>query len=654
MKSVAVLVFDLMIEYNITVVDGIISYFKDKDDINLLIAPVNVPKNNPVFYDYQHWTSVKTLASEEVEAVIVVTNSFINHVTYEDLAKYLEPLYSKKIVSVGGKLDIPGSKYTTISCELAYEQVVEHLVTLHNRKKIAYFSASLAHSPESEVRVNAYKAALKKFGLEFHEDWVLPGDFTPGTAELNFCELYKKKEDVPFDAILCANDYTASGCLMGLYNIGLKVPQDVCVVGFDDTDIAVASYPTLSTINQDIKSIGFAAAEVAHKSILGEEVPECTSSQAIPVYRQSCGCLNTDEHNSSYITQDGMFVDEDLRQITKFNAITQSAQNLLTIYNLLGVMDADDTFQEFLSSLPANMRHAGMDYMAVCLYDEPIVVNNIQPFEPPEKAKLYSIVNNSKGRVENFIDKGGIEFNPHKGLVPEIAKKDLEKDVYMFYTLFEKQLNYGYLICRLSTTNYNLNSIYLKILANALINSYEMSKEKGQKEILVQKNFNLNRQTKTDELTQIYNRRGFFEYGQNLIDLSVGADKRGCVFFFDLDGLKKINDTYGHEIGDLAIKTEAKVLTSAFRDSDLVGRLSGDEFAAVAVGFTIDKVDVLRERLLRLNKELSEEAKLPFTLSISVGPMEFSASSCNLQTLLKTADKNLYEEKRIKHAKRDN
>lgn len=651
MKTVAVLVYDLMIEYNITVVDGIVSYFKDKDDVNLLIAPVNVPKNNPVFYDYQHWTGVKALNSDQIDTIIVVTNSFINYVDYEELAKFLEPVYSKPIVSVGGKLDIPGSKYTIISCEKAYDQIIEHLSEKHNRKNIAYFSASLAHSPESEMRVNAYKASLKKYGLEFHEDWVLPGDFTPGTAEQKFLELFKSKEDVKFDAILCANDYTASGCISALYSLGLRVPDDVCVVGFDDTYIAVACYPTLTTINQDIKSIGYTAAEASYKILLGEEVPECSASQAIPIYRQSCGCLPTTEHNSSYITQEGVFVEEDLRHLSGFNTITQSAQNLITIYNLLGFMDADDTFQDFFASLPANMRHAAMDYLAFFLYDEPVIVNNIQPFELPEKVKLLATVNNSKGKIENFSEKGGEEFNPHKSLVPKCVKKDMEKDVYMFYTLFEKQTNYGYLICRLSTTNYNLISIYIKILANALINSYQMTKEKGQKELLVQKNFNLNKQSKTDELTQIYNRRGFFEYGQNLIDLVVGADKSGCVFFFDLDGLKKINDTYGHEIGDLAIKTEAKVLTSAFRDSDLVGRLSGDEFAVVAVGFAIDKVDVLRERLLRLNKELSEEAKLPFTLSISVGPMEFNSGNCNLQNLLKAADKNLYEEKRIKHAK---
>ena len=73
-------------------------------------------------------------------------------------------------------------------------------------------------------------------------------------------------------------------------------------------------------------------------------------------------------------------------------------------------------------------------------------------------------------------------------------------------------------------------------------------------------------------------------------------DKFGSVFFCDLDGLKKINDTYGHEIGDLAIQTEAQVLKAAFRENDLIGRLSGDEFGVVAPGFPSRKIDDLRKK----------------------------------------------------------
>lgn len=165
----------------------------------------------------------------------------------------------------------------------------------------------------------------------------------------------------------------------------------------------------------------------------------------------------------------------------------------------------------------------------------------------------------------------------------------------------------------------------LNFFLNSIVQAYEYTKSKIQNDLLIERNQNLSFQSKTDELTKILNRRGFMQYGQQLLDTSLA----------------------------LAIQTEAKVLKAAFRDSDLIGRLSGDEFGVVAPGSVVRKVDVLRERLIGLNKKLSEEAGLPFTLSISVGLIEFTNENSDLQKLLQDADQQLYEEKHVKHGKND-
>ena len=118
-----------------------------------------------------------------------------------------------------------------------------------------------------------------------------------------------------------------------------------------------------------------------------------------------------------------------------------------------------------------------------------------------------------------------------------------------------------------------------------------------------------------------------------------------------MDGLKKINDTYGHKIGDLAIKTQAVILQKAFRESDLIGRLSGDEFGIVAPGLKIENLKKFRERLNKISEEESKKAELPIILSISAGYEKFDSEHNNLQDLLIAADKRLYEEKLIKHGK---
>ena len=127
--------------------------------------------------------------------------------------------------------------------------------------------------------------------------------------------------------------------------------------------------------------------------------------------------------------------------------------------------------------------------------------------------------------------------------------------------------------------------------------------------------------------------------------------KAGVIFFADMDGLKKINDTYGHEAGDLAIKLQAKVLKSVFRSTDVVGRLSGDEFGIVAVGMHLKSVDSVRLKVDMMNQKFTKENKLPFNLSISLGAVDLQKSSI-IKKLLAEADKSLYEEKRKKrHAR---
>lgn len=106
-------------------------------------------------------------------------------------------------------------------------------------------------------------------------------------------------------------------------------------------------------------------------------------------------------------------------------------------------------------------------------------------------------------------------------------------------------------------------------------------------------------------------------------------------------------------MGDKALKLQAEVLKKVFRASDIVGRLSGDEFGIVASSMTLEHVDLVREKVRNMNREISLQYELPFTISISLGAVNLQTSSV-LTKLLTEADKVLYEEKRKKHAGQNN
>ena len=182
MKNIAILVYDLTVEYNIVVVEGILNYLRTKPDVHSIISTINAPHNEAFQYDYQYWTSLEALKSDSIDAVIVVTNSFCHNISIQNLSKELEGLLPKPVISVSNPLDLPTNHYTCVSCEQAYEQIIEHLIKKHNKTKIAFMSAALTHSPESEERERAFRLAMQKYNLPVNEDFIFAGDFTPRSA----------------------------------------------------------------------------------------------------------------------------------------------------------------------------------------------------------------------------------------------------------------------------------------------------------------------------------------------------------------------------------------------------------------------------------------------------------------------------------------
>ncbi|MGE5657610.1 MAG: diguanylate cyclase [Actinomycetota bacterium] len=153
----------------------------------------------------------------------------------------------------------------------------------------------------------------------------------------------------------------------------------------------------------------------------------------------------------------------------------------------------------------------------------------------------------------------------------------------------------------------------------------------------------------TDELTGLYNRRGFFLLAEQQLKVARRTQTSYCLLFADLDGLKKINDTFGHEMGDRTIIDAAQILKQTFRNADIVARLGGDEFALflpIFLGNLEDCYRRLQENLDRFNEPVNR----PYTLSISLGVQPGDLNDdFSLEQLVAQADKLMYEYKRTKH-----
>jgi diguanylate cyclase (GGDEF)-like protein len=152
-----------------------------------------------------------------------------------------------------------------------------------------------------------------------------------------------------------------------------------------------------------------------------------------------------------------------------------------------------------------------------------------------------------------------------------------------------------------------------------------------------------------DELTGLYNRRGFITMAQQQLKIALRTGTPLLLFFIDLDDLKTINDNLGHQAGDQALVAAARILKSTFREADILGRIGGDEFAILAIVEPREHPDTLLNRLEATLLRDNQNTEAPFKISLSTGTAWFDPHQpVSLDDMMAAADNLMYEQKKAK------
>ncbi|WP_263356260.1 GGDEF domain-containing protein [Acidicapsa ligni] len=159
---------------------------------------------------------------------------------------------------------------------------------------------------------------------------------------------------------------------------------------------------------------------------------------------------------------------------------------------------------------------------------------------------------------------------------------------------------------------------------------------------------NLNHAATHDYLTQALARGAFMQHGDSSLSSHASVDLAAAVLMLDIDHFKKVNDMYGHSVGDKALVSFASVVRSTLRDGDLFGRLGGEEFAVILPSITLDEAKDVAERI-RFKVETSsipvdKSTALNITVSIGVA-YQYSPSALSLESIMSASDKALYTAK---------
>jgi DNA-binding LacI/PurR family transcriptional regulator/signal transduction histidine kinase len=233
---------------------------------------------------------------QNIDGLIIISSSVATFLNSKDLREYFSAWANIPRVSIGMKL--PGMSDVTVDSEPSVSELVQHLYTVHNRRKFAMIDGPPIHD-EAINRKQTVFDTLTKLGISIDPRLRVHGRFTLDSGERAMEAILAT--GLSFDTVICLNDRMAQGALNVLAKHSINVPDDVSVVGFDGIEASRYTQPPLTTVIQPMHNLGTNAVAILERMIGGGAEEHVVLSSSV-TYRESCGCAPTFRFDSS-ITQ---------------------------------------------------------------------------------------------------------------------------------------------------------------------------------------------------------------------------------------------------------------------------------------------------------------------------------------------------------------
>jgi len=536
------------------------------------------------------------------------------------------------------EIAVTGNQFPSVSLEnnsMAGE-FTTHFFTVHHASRVCYLGC-LAEPYFSDLRENYYKEALKKAGKA-------PGGNDIYRCDYDICAVQEAlaffcKAGTP-EAVICYNDRLALLFLASALAAGYRVPEDIALTGCDDTLEGHNTDPRLTTVSFPVYELGAATVEKLLTLIRGNSVPSVTLLTAQPIIHNSCGCKASENTNSVFFTRE---------LSSRITALENSIFDSMGMSSSLQHVTDLDSGMELLEQFVRKIEHCQEFYL--CLYSDWDAVSH----------HILALTNNEELPIDD--DTVLLKFGLKNGKrLPECCyrKRKLLPDyiydnsdcAYICIPLFFEKKEFGYIALSYegNRIDNHFQLIQWQININQMLQSLCEAKRTG---MLVA---HLEEIYMKDSLTGLYNKHGYNRFEEQLLNRAISENLPLTAFLIDMDGLKQINDTYGHDEGDFAIRVLGQALESTADEGDLCARFSGDEFYMLAVGLSEKeakaRVKAIESYLDNYNRLSSKE----YPISCSCGFFSALPSSeytpDHIRELFTEADKQMYEMKNRHHAGR--
>lgn len=568
------------------------------------------------------------------EGVIFLSNLIESGPVREALT---EDIRRSGIPAISLDAEIEGFSFVGVDNYKPMKEIVDHLIEVHGFTKINCV-AGPDFNADSQARLAAYCDSMKEHGLPVEEKRIFRGDFSSAHGRRSAHLMLESEDGLP-QAVVCADDMTAISVRNVFVENGIDIPGQVALTGFDNSFDARFSTPRLTTVYRDQEEAGRQAVLEILYEVEGNAAKELNTASKL-IFRESCGCCG-DEKEDIYTLCQQYLADRD-----------SFSQQLVSNTIMVEELNESNSLTEFMDSLEKQVVQLKGASFYLCLNSE--FMGYLQSME--------ETVESDKKFTENYLVEGysdvmsvamacengkRVYYNdfPSKHMIPNIEGPAGEKaHTYFFSAVHFTDRCMGYAV--LVDSHHAMSNPFYSTWRLNLCNGLEsLRKQETQKNMLK----HMNRMYVTDPLTGLYNRFGLARYAQSRYEQCAIEGKPYMLLFADMDGLKHINDKYGHGAGDEAILEFASAMKKACAAEEICGRFGGDEFVVCAHNYSKEDAASYVERLQAILEETNERLQKPYKISASHGfEVGIPVAGESLMHYIDIADKKMYMRKKKK------
>lgn len=454
-KTIGIFLNDSGTEGNIFLEElqkGFIDFAEEKD-INIIFliggridSPYTHEKNRNVIYNL-------TL-NNRIDGFIYVSHILSAFIDREKMKEFI--LGRSGVPALSSGLEIDGIPSMVIDNRAGMTELINHLIKLHHRKRIAMIRGP-GSAVDAEERYFAYLHALNVQGIPVDPALIVQSDFSVSGGMQAVRTLLDKRE-VSFDALVAVDDDTALGAIHELTDRGIDVPGTVAVTGFDDSLNSRQSTPSITTVHQPIYEFSYHAMEIMLRMLTDPAYEiSCIHYPVEPKFRESCGCTQDYPNVPDPVTK----ISGGVRQRKTGNAISGyvssigMGETIRTIGdNLQFSKDISSLFRIITQLMPS----AGVTSCYVVMYES--------PDSPFEKGSLEYAFMDGKLTVS---PENRIVFNPLHLLPKEIKSLSRNRHTLYLEPLFYGDLRIGYILIGCSTRYFPFYESFRDVLSRSLV-----------------------------------------------------------------------------------------------------------------------------------------------------------------------------------------